>query len=93
VDATSGRRRSGSGSPPGTGVGDLPVPATVSGNGALEIRTDHEIEVLARLTSWALRDKVDLIGLTVERSTLEDVYLRLTGAEAQAAAVTEGLER
>jgi len=49
--------------------------------------------VLARLTSWALRDKVDLIGLTVERSTLEDVYLRLTGAEAQAAAVTEGLER
>jgi ABC-2 type transport system ATP-binding protein len=83
--------------PSGTGIADLPVPATVSGNGALEIRTDHEIEVLARLTSWALRDSVDLIGLTVERSTLEDVYLRLTGygaeAEAEVAAVTEGLER
>ena len=41
--------------PAGTGVGDLPDPATVSGNGAVEIRTDREIEVLARLTNWALR--------------------------------------
>ena len=47
----------------------------------MEIRTDKEVEVLAMLTTWALRDGVDLIGLTVERLTLEDVYLRLTGYE------------
>ena len=45
----------------------------------MEIRTDKEIEVLARLTTWALDGQVNLIGLTVERLTLEDVYLRLTG--------------
>jgi ABC-2 type transport system ATP-binding protein len=71
--------------PPTTPVSDLPVPATVSGNGAVEIRTDKEIEVLAALTNWALRDGVELIGLTVERLTLEDVYLRLTGYESEAA--------
>ncbi len=77
----------------GTGVGDLPVPATVSGNGAVEIRTDREIEVLARLTNWALAEEVDLVGLTVERSTLEDVYLRLTGYGAEAGADAEGPAR
>ena len=52
----------------------------------MEISTDNEIEVLAGLTTWALRDEVDLIGLTVERLTLEDVYLRLTGYEPDAEA-------
>jgi hypothetical protein len=37
--------------------------------------------VLATLTNWALRENVDVVGLTVERLTLEDVYLRLTGYE------------
>jgi ABC-2 type transport system ATP-binding protein len=59
----------------------LPVPATVSNNGVYEIKTDKEIEVLAALTNWALRENVDVLGLTVERLTLEDVYLRLTGYE------------
>ena len=59
----------------------LPIPAKVSTtNGIYEIKTDKEIEVLATLTNWALREKVKL-GLTVERLTLEDVYLRLTGYE------------
>jgi ABC-2 type transport system ATP-binding protein len=71
--------------PPTTAVSDLPVPATVTETGAVEIKTDKEIEVLATLTSWALRDDVDLIGLTVDRLTLEDVYLRLTGYEPDAA--------
>jgi len=71
--------------PPTSGAGDLPVPATVAANGAVEIRTNKEIEVLAKLTSWALRDEVDLIGLTVERLTLEDVYLRLTGYDPDVA--------
>jgi ABC-2 type transport system ATP-binding protein len=72
--------------PPGTLVTELPVPASVAENGAIEIRTDKEIEVLANLTTWALSNDVDLIGLTVERLTLEDVYLRLTGYEPDAAA-------
>ena len=59
----------------------LPVPAKVSSNGVYEIKTDKEIEVLAALTNWALRENVDVVGLTVERLTLEDVYLRLTGYE------------
>jgi ABC-2 type transport system ATP-binding protein len=57
----------------------LPVPAKVTNNGVYEIKTDQEIEVLATLTNWALRENVDVVGLTVERLTLEEVYLRLTG--------------
>jgi len=60
----------------------LPVPAKVLNNGVYEIKTDKEIEVLATLTSWALRENVEVVGLTVERLTLEDVYLRLTGFES-----------
>jgi hypothetical protein len=41
---------------------------------------------LAALTNWALRENVDVVGLTVERLTLEDVYLRLTGYEPDAGA-------
>jgi len=38
--------------------------------------------VLHRLTGWALEHGVPLAGLTVERMTLEDVYLRLTSRES-----------
>ena len=69
--------------PPTTAVTDLPVVASVADGGAVEITTDREIEVLAELTTWALREQVDLIGLTVERLTLEDVYLRLTGYQSE----------
>jgi ABC-2 type transport system ATP-binding protein len=69
---------------PGTvAPADLPVQGVLDGNGAVEISTDKEIEVLAALTNWALRENVDLVGLTVERLTLEDVYLRLTGYEPE----------
>ena len=77
--------------PPGTPLADLPVPAsaTLSDSDGVEIRTDKEIEVLAGLTNWALRHHVEVIGLTVERLTLEDVYLNLTGYQpgSQAAEV------
>jgi ABC-2 type transport system ATP-binding protein len=58
-----------------------PVAAKVLSSGVYEIKTDKEIEVLAALTSWALQENVEVVGLTVERLTLEDVYLRLTGFE------------
>jgi ABC-2 type transport system ATP-binding protein len=55
------------------------VPATTGSGDHVEIRADKVVEVLAALTTWALREGVELRGLTVERLTLEDVYLRLTG--------------
>jgi ABC-2 type transport system ATP-binding protein len=60
-------------------VASLPVPPTTARGSVVEIRTDRPVEALAALTSWALAGDVDLVGLTVERSTLEDVYLKLTG--------------
>ena len=57
----------------------MPVTAFDLGHGGFEIRTDNEIEVLSALTNWALGERVEIVGLTVERMTLEDVYLRLTG--------------
>jgi ABC-2 type transport system ATP-binding protein len=60
-------------------IADLPIPAQASANGVYEMKTDKEIEVLAALTNWALQKRVEIVGLTVERLTLEDVYLRLTG--------------
>ncbi len=67
--------------PPGTAAPELPfaASATLSDAGAVEIRTDNEIEVLAGLTGWALSHDIAVLGLTVERLTLEDVYLNLTG--------------
>ncbi len=63
----------------------LPVPAQPIGSGEVEIRTDEELDVLHSLTAWALAHDVGLIGLTVSRVTLEDVYLRLTGGTADSA--------
>jgi ABC-2 type transport system ATP-binding protein len=34
---------------------------------------------LNEITSWAMERGLELEGLTVERPTLEDIYLRLTG--------------
>ncbi|MHB8431861.1 MAG: ABC transporter ATP-binding protein [Acidimicrobiales bacterium] len=68
--------------PPGTPAEALPVAADRSGDGVIEISTDQEIAVLATLTSWALDHQVALANLTIERLTLEDVYLRLVDAAA-----------
>ncbi len=73
--------------PAGVDRVELPVPAQPGRGGTLEIRTDREVEALAALTTWALRENVTLTGLTVERLTLEDVYLRLTGHQADGSAV------
>jgi ABC-2 type transport system ATP-binding protein len=44
------------------------------------LTTSDEVRVVHRLTGWAIERGVSLQGLTVARLTLEDVYLRLTGA-------------
>jgi ABC-2 type transport system ATP-binding protein len=63
--------------PPGVAFADLPVPGTWK-EGAVVIETAQPTVELHRLTSWAVRHDVTLSGLTVDRPSLEDVYLRLT---------------
>jgi ABC-2 type transport system ATP-binding protein len=45
---------------------------------------DDPVKPLHELTGWALDHGVQLEGLEVQRPTLEDVYLTLTGEEAGA---------
>jgi ABC-2 type transport system ATP-binding protein len=69
----------------GRDVWALPVQPTGRNGSEIEVRTDRPVEVLATLTAWALREGVDLVGLSVERLSLEDVYLQLTGYTADKA--------
>ena len=71
--------------PPGFPVTGLPVPAGIH-NGAVVIETASPTAELHRLTSWAVQCDVTLSGLTVERPSLEDAYLRLTRDGAPAGA-------
>jgi ABC-2 type transport system ATP-binding protein len=70
--------------PPGCTIADLPVaavPANVAAGpraGLVTVETAEPTETLHRLTGWALEHGWVLAGLTVERPSLEDVYLRLT---------------
>jgi ABC-2 type transport system ATP-binding protein len=63
--------------PAGVPVADLPVPAT-EGNGGIVVESRSPTLALQRLTTWALDRGVELAGLTVERPSLEEVYLQLT---------------
>ncbi len=55
--------------------------ATVADDGQLALTTHDPVEVLNRLTTWALDAGVALEGLQVHRPTLEDIYLELTAAD------------
>jgi len=59
----------------------VPLAADRDGQGSFLIETSDEVRVLHTLTSWALENGVDLVGLTVDRPSLEDVYLELTSTE------------
>ena len=69
--------------PPEHAAGDLPFETTPDGDGLLTLHTDDPTELLHRLTGWALDHDVALNRLTVDRPTLEDVYLQLTGDPAE----------
>ena len=56
---------------------DLPLPATVAG-GSVVVEAADPTRALHRLTGWAMQHDTTLAGLTVDRPSLEDVYLRLT---------------
>ena len=60
--------------PPIPGVEDTKV-----ADGVLELRTQDPTRVLHELTAWALERNRPLEALEVNRPSLEDVYLDLTG--------------
>jgi ABC-2 type transport system ATP-binding protein len=78
--------------PPGVALADLPVPG-LSKEGSVIIETAQPTVELHRLTSWAVRHDVMLAGLTVDRPSLEDVYLRLTRDAASPAAPSAASQR
>jgi ABC-2 type transport system ATP-binding protein len=59
-------------------VTDLPVPAALEEDGGVSIESTEPTSLLHVLTSWAVGRGAVLDGLTVERPSLEDVYLQLT---------------
>jgi ABC-2 type transport system ATP-binding protein len=64
---------------------DLPGPSD-SANGMVVVETDAPTQALHRLTDWAISRGHVLAGLTVERPSLEDIYLELTREDAPAGA-------
>ena len=67
--------------PHGNGFVDLPPVVQRAGSeaeGRVELHTATPVPLLRDLTAWATARTVDLDDLTVDRPTLEDVYLDLT---------------
>jgi ABC-2 type transport system ATP-binding protein len=48
-------------------------------DGVATLRTENAQRTLHELTSWAERERVQLVGLEASRPTLENVFLELTG--------------
>lgn len=64
--------------PAGYTAPDLPADA-VRADGLVTVETAEPTRTLHQLTGWALRHGTVLAQLTVDRPSLEDIYLRLTG--------------
>jgi ABC-2 type transport system ATP-binding protein len=66
--------------PLGVAATELPagVPAVGAEDGVLELTTEAPVEILNRLTGWALERSLELEGLRVHQPSLEDIYLELT---------------
>ncbi|MGN6576517.1 MAG: hypothetical protein ACTHKG_12585, partial [Nocardioides sp.] len=76
----------------GTAVADVPdLGAPLQAQGVdWQLRTASPTVVLERLTGWARSRDLELAALTVQRPSLEDVYLELIGAAgAEEAAAPE----
>jgi ABC-2 type transport system ATP-binding protein len=71
--------------PAGAAAADLPVPSHAA-NSMVVVETDAPTQALHRLTDWAISRGHVLAGLTVERPSLEDIYLKLTREGAPAPA-------
>jgi ABC-2 type transport system ATP-binding protein len=80
--------------PDGYSAADLPVPATAGEDGRLVVEADDPTELLYRLTGWAMEHRTALPSLTVDRPSLEDIYLGLTAVQTEAASgVAPGARR
>lgn len=70
----------------GATIEALPIPAasfSVEPGARVRLATDEPTRLLHTLTAWAMDNGVELVGLTVERPSLEDVYLDLAGEGAR----------
>ena len=56
--------------------------AVVAETGSIELRSDDPTNDLHTITGWALENNIELVDLSVRRPSLEDVYLELTGGDA-----------
>ena len=78
--------------PAGVGLGDLPtVPAvdvSLTDRRVL-IQTKEPVVAAQRITTWALDRGVELEHFAVNQPTLEDIYLELTGSQADKATAEE----
>jgi ABC-2 type transport system ATP-binding protein len=63
----------------GAVLGGSVLGGAVLGDGLVTVQTSAPTETLHQLTGWALRRGLTLDRLTVDRPSLEDVYLGLTG--------------
>jgi ABC-2 type transport system ATP-binding protein len=55
---------------------------SVAENGGVVVHTTDPTRDLYRITGWAIDHGVELTGLSVSQPSLEDIYLELTGEEA-----------
>jgi ABC-2 type transport system ATP-binding protein len=69
------------------------VTAAAHGGHLVTVETAAPTAALHSLTDWALRRGAELPGLTVDRPSLEDMYLRLTGDGAAEPGPLPVLER
>jgi ABC-2 type transport system ATP-binding protein len=72
--------------PAGYTLADLPVPAEPTAlaepdSGTVTVQTAQPTQTLNQLTCWALRRGIELGHLAVDKPSLEDIYLRLTGQD------------
>lgn len=67
--------------PSGYRVEDLPLTPSSVTNSAVTVSHPSPTRLLNELTAWALAKNVELEGLSVQRPSLEDIYLQLVGDE------------
>jgi len=61
-------------------AGAVPGDAVVNGT-RVEFSTDAPTAAVHAVTGWALQQRIELVGLTVARPSLEDVFLGLIGPD------------
>ncbi|MEY2521860.1 MAG: type transport system ATP-binding protein, partial [Ilumatobacteraceae bacterium] len=66
--------------PAGVTLDQLPVAAQDAGDGAVVITTPTPTATLRILTTWAVDHGGELVQLSVNRPSLDDIYVELTAS-------------